>query len=170
MHAGTLVRDQARGVVSRHIVMAVAAKVQEELTFGDYFERLMLQTFANREQLGRAAGVDPTTIGRWINNSRVPNLDNLRAVAPHLGVRLGDLMVRAGLATKEELGTVGAPPPPGPPLTQAERIQRSRFIDPSKTERYKRAFHAAMLRAIGDFDEVVADLAASPVEPRMRRR
>lgn len=149
--------------------MAVATKTQEDLTFGEYFERLMLQSFANREQLGRVAGVDPTTIGRWINNRKQPTLEGLRAVAPHLGVRLGDLMVRAGLATREELGMVGSPPPPGPPLSRAERTIRSRMVG-DHTERYKRSFHASLLRAINDFDEVVSDMAEDIREPRMRRR
>lgn len=171
MRAGVLVRDSARTVVPPHIVPLVATKTRDEITFGAYFDRLMLQTFANREQLARVSGVDATTIGRWIRGEKEPTLPALRAVAPHLGVRLADLMVKAGLATREELGTVGSPAPPGPPLTRAERTIRSRLMDPRHTERYRRAFHAALLRAIDGFDEVFEALQEAPpdVVP-MRRR
>lgn len=151
------------------MVVAVAAKTQDETTFGEWFERLMLQSFANREQFGRAVGVDPTTIGRWIRGEKEPSLTHLRSVAPHLGVRLADLMVKLGMATREELGTVGSPPAPGPPLTRAERTIRSRMTG-NHTERYKRSFHAALLRAIEDFDIVVSEMAEDIHEPRMRRR
>ncbi len=139
-------------------------------TFGEYFDRLVSAAgYGNVTALARASGVSHANLGKWINNTATPSVDALRRVAPLLGVRLGDLMIRAGLATREELGTVGAPPPPGPPLTRVERTIRSRMMG-NHTERYKRAFHASLERAVDDFDEVVADLAAAPAEPRMRRR
>lgn len=140
-------------------------------SFGAYFKDLMAASgYENVHVLARAAGVSHANLGKWIANTANPTVESLRKIAPLLGVRLGDLMIRAGLATREELGTVGAPPPPGPPLTIAERTIRSRILDPRNDERYKRSFHAAILRAINDFDEVVADMADDIHEPRMRRR
>jgi len=59
--------------------------------------------------LARATGITDTTIGRWIKGEKLPTIPNLRAVAPVLKVRLGDMMVQAGLATAAELGQTVAP-------------------------------------------------------------
>lgn len=143
-------------------------KTSSATTGGEYFESLIKASeFANRAQLGEVSGVDPGTLGRWIRGEMLPTLDKLLAVAPHLKVRAGDLVVAFGLATMEDLGMVGAPPAA---LRPVERNIRERLADPTKTARHKRALENHLEYSLELFDEVVAQVENSPREPRMRRR
>jgi transcriptional regulator with XRE-family HTH domain len=138
-------------------------------TFGTYFGELMRAAGYERvTALARATGVSHANLGRWLDDSATPSVDALRRVAPLLGVRLGDLMIRAGLATREELGTVGAPPPPGPALKPVERSIRSRFA--RSTDREQRALEGLLEDALAMYDRVVGEIQDAPREPRMRRR
>jgi transcriptional regulator with XRE-family HTH domain len=167
MHAGT----QARGVATVPMGTATVPdviKASPASTAGEYFESLLKASeFANRAELGEASGVDPGTIGRWIRGEKLPTLDKLLAVAPHLKVRAGDLVVAFGLATMEDLGMVGAPPVATRPV---EREIHARLSDPTKTARHKRALENHLEYSLELFDEVVAQVENSPREPRMRRR
>lgn len=123
--------------------------------------------FDNATALARAAGMNPTNLLRWIDGASTPSVDALRKIAPLVGVRLGDLMIRAGMATREELGTVGAPPPPGPPLVPEVRVLVSRLQDPRLTERQKLALRLLIRNAVEAFDNLVE---APPREPPTTRR
>lgn len=142
-----------------------------DVSFGEYFERLMLQSgFANRAILAEASGIDATTLGRWIRGEKAPTLDKLLLVAPHLGVRAGDLVVKAGLATREDLGMVGSPPAAGLPMPAVVRSIITRLAGPGLTERQKRALVNHLTYALEMFDEMVEEVANAPREPRMRNR
>lgn len=160
MHAGI----QARGTATVLDVM----KTSPATTGGEYFESLIKASeFANRAELGAASGVDPGTLGRWVRGEMLPTLDKLLAVAPHLKVRAGDLVVAFGLATMEDLGMVGAPPVAVRPVV---REIQERLSDPTKTARHKRALENHLTYSLELFDEVVEQVANSPREPRMRNR
>jgi transcriptional regulator with XRE-family HTH domain len=172
MHAGSQARGVATVADGRLTVLDVN-KTRADSGFGEYFEKLMrVSGFANPAELGRASGIDPTSISRWIRGERPPTLDRLIMVAPHLGVRAGDLVVKAGLATREELGMIGDPPaaPEPPELRPVEHEIRQRLSDPTKTARHKRALENHLQYSLELFDEVVAQVENSPREPRMRRR
>jgi transcriptional regulator with XRE-family HTH domain len=140
---------------------------KDPATFGRYLELLMAEHgFQTKAELARASGVDATTIGRWVAGEKEPAIAGLRAIAPHLGVRLGDLMIRAGLASAAELGTVGAPPAPRAPLPPAVQRVMSRLLSPRYTERQKSALLAGIDRTTDSWEDVVS----VPKEPQMRRR
>ncbi|GAU67657.1 hypothetical protein SSP35_05_02240 [Streptomyces sp. NBRC 110611] len=65
-----------------------------------------------RGDFAKRAGVSSATVSRIINEVSVPRPDVLAAMAPTLGVSLGELLVRSGWATEEEL-TRTAPPAEG---------------------------------------------------------
>lgn len=170
MHAGVQVRGVAAVPPSTSTVLDVT-KTRTTGTFGEYFDALLRASeFANRVELGEASGVDPGTLGRWSRGEIRPTLDKLIRVAPHLGVRAGDMAVAAGLATREELGMIGPPPAPPEEITDVERDIRARLKDPTKTPRYKRALLRHLAYSVELFDEVVDEVANQPREPRMRNR
>lgn len=166
-------------------VLAVTPKLATS-SFGDYLRQLMrVAGYENVAALAKESGVSHANIGRWIDGA-TPSVDALRRVAPFLGVRLGDLMIRAGIATREELGMVGAPPTPGPSLptglrsfvTKLSRAVNSRLADPALSDRAKRSLVNQLEWALGEhldrvltiFDDVIEETQNAPREPRMRRR
>jgi transcriptional regulator with XRE-family HTH domain len=68
------------------------------------------QGYESDGDLEAVSGVSASLISRYQSGDITPTSQNLRKLAPHLGVRLGDLMVESGLATPEELGMVGGAP------------------------------------------------------------
>jgi transcriptional regulator with XRE-family HTH domain len=138
-------------------------------SFGEYFVDLMRAAGYERvNPLAKASGVSHANLKRWIDGVATPSVDALRAVAPYLGVRVGDLMVRAGLATREELGTVGAAPLPLPPVIK----DILGLLGPrsSYTERDKRMLQAHLRESLTIFVELREQFASAPREPGMRRR
>lgn len=63
-------------------------------------------------RLAELAGLNPSIVNRWINNKAIPTIEALRAIAPHLGLPLRLLVVRAGYMTSEEVGLSDDPTPP----------------------------------------------------------
>lgn len=145
--------------------LSQVTKSPTQVSFGPYLQRLMAERGYTTADLSRACGVSEATIGRWIREEKEPALSTLRAAAPHLGVRLGDLIIAAGLATATELGTVGSPPPPRPPLpAQLQRIV-ALLLQPKITNESKRTLLNAVARAVDMWEE----MRQPPKEPRMRR-
>lgn len=76
-------------------------------TFGWYLRaRMDAHGFRSDGDLEAASGVSASLISRYQSGGISPTVQNLRKLAPFLGVTLGELMVEAGLATAEELGLV----------------------------------------------------------------
>lgn len=86
-------------------------------------------------ELARMLDIEPATVGRWLNEVGEPSLDNLRRMAPNLRIRLGDLMIVAGVATEAELGHKAAAARPLPP--EIKRIMEL-LDDPNISDRYKK--------------------------------
>jgi len=63
-------------------------------------------------RLAELAGLNPSIVNRWMNDKAVPTIEALRAIAPHLGLPLRLLVVRAGYMTSEEVGLGDDPMPP----------------------------------------------------------
>lgn len=134
--------------------------------FGAYFSTLMEARGLTNMELSRLSGVENGSLSRWRRNLDTPSPISLRRVAPHLGVRYGDLLVAADLATPEELGMHGSPPPPGGPLPTALRKVVSLLLDPGVTEHDKSMLLVGIERTIELWD----GMRKPPREPRMRRR
>jgi transcriptional regulator with XRE-family HTH domain len=171
MHAGVLERTRISPVIPGPSLVAVARTSSPAIDFGEYLERQMAHAgFENREQLARASGVEATTIGRWIRGERPPTIEKLRDIAPHLKVRLGDLMVRAGLATREELGMIGASPPPGPPLPPVLRSVMARLASPRLSDKRKNFLLQYIQEIVDKFDEITEQIDEEVAAQRRGRR
>src|SRR6185436_19769011 len=136
MERATLGRDPAS---VRTVLPVMAKATAAQADFGGYLAKLMAANGYERDaDLARASGAPASSISRIRRNeTRAPEIETLRKIAPLLNVRLGDLMIQAGLATALELGTAGATPPPLPPVVR-DILQRLGQKSPL-TERQKRA-------------------------------
>ena len=74
--------------------------------------------------LARASGLNYSVTHRWLAGEGVPSVDNLRAAAKPLGVPLLELMVWAGLITREEARLRD----PGTQLTPEEALAADRTL------------------------------------------
>lgn len=72
--------------------------------------------------LHRTSGIPDSILRRWLAEGGEASLDNLRVIAPALGLELRDLVVAAGLMSAEEVGLSEAPKAPVRPPSQEERI------------------------------------------------
>jgi hypothetical protein len=72
--------------------------------------------------LHRMSGVPDNILRRWLQEAGEPSLENLRRVAPALGVIMGDLVIAAELMTAEEMGRGDGPREPVRPPSPQERI------------------------------------------------
>lgn len=80
--------------------------------FRAYLRHLMDQNgFETFEALARAGGFDASTLTRWYSGQQGPSISILHKIAGPLRVRFGDLLVAAGMATREQLGMESAPIP-----------------------------------------------------------
>lgn len=170
MHAGVLIRSHGPAPSATPSLTAVI-RTSPTVSFGEYLERQMAQSgFANRESLGRASGIEATTIGRWIRGDRPPTIEKLREVAPHLKVRLGDLIVAAGLATREELGMAGAPPPPAAPMPPVIRSIISRLTSPRYKQRHKDVLLEFVQDDVDRWDGMIEQIEQERAEALRGRR
>jgi transcriptional regulator with XRE-family HTH domain len=124
--------------------------------------------FQSDGDLEAASGVSASLISRYQSGGITPTAQNLRKLAPHLGVRLGDLMVESGLATPEELGMVatlsaGARIDPG--IADAQRY----LTDPRLPEAAKDYLRATIKGAIAYWRQQLG-LHPGPHEPSASER
>ncbi|NUS54616.1 MAG: helix-turn-helix transcriptional regulator [Streptomycetaceae bacterium] len=118
--------------------MATRKRRDPQTPFGWYLRSLMERHgFESDSDLEAASGVSASLISRYQSGEVVPTAQNLRRLAPHLGVSMGQMMVEAGLATPEELGMVSRTPsaaaPLDPSLAEAQRI----LADPDRPDAAK---------------------------------
>lgn len=79
--------------------------------------------------LSRMSDVPDNVLRRWLQQGGDPSMDNLRKVAPALGLHLRDLVIGAELMSVEEIGLDVAPLPPVAPPTPEERIWADDILD-----------------------------------------
>ena len=137
-------------------VMARAAATQTD--FGGYLRKLATANGYSQASLAQAAGINQTQMSRAFGNAITPSVETLRKLAPLLNVRLGDLMIRAGMATAAELGTVGATPPPLPPVVR-DILSRLGPKSPLN-ERQKQRLVRMLEEDVDLFDDLFAEVAA----------
>jgi transcriptional regulator with XRE-family HTH domain len=85
-------------------------------------------------RLAELAGLNPSIVNRWLNGKAVPAHDALRAIAPHLGIPMIVLVVRAGYMTAEEAGLEGSPTPPTGNHTLEDEIRNDPRIRDDRKE------------------------------------
>lgn len=132
-----------------------ATKTRAQEDFGAYFSGLMDGRGLSNVQLAKLSGVENGSISRWRRNVDDPSPAGLRKVAPHLGVRYGDLLIAADLATPEELGVSGSPPPPGGPLPVVLRRVVALLLDPRIRERDKLSLLKIIDKSVEMWEEML---------------
>lgn len=108
--------------------------------------------------LHRMSGVPDNILRRWLQENGDPSLENLRRVAPALGVHMRDLVIAANLMSAEEVGLDVKPLPPVAPPTPEERI----WADDLLSDKEKEAL-IQMLHVMRERRPIVE-------EPRRRKR
>lgn len=101
--------DQARKYDGEDHVAAFAAWFEQRLTALGY--DISSPRSGGRGRFATDAGVSNSTVSRILTGQKIPTPDVLATMAPHLRVSLGDLLVLAGKATREEIEQAAAPPP-----------------------------------------------------------
>lgn len=108
--------------------------------------------------LVRMSGVPDSILRRWIQEDGDPSLENLRKVAPSLGLPPRDLWVAAALVAPNEVGLNGEPEPPRAPPTPEERIMADDILSDADKQALIHTLHALRERR------------QNPEEPRRRKR
>lgn len=117
--------------------------------FGRYLRALAASRgYTTDAELSRAVGIDGSLLSKWWSGAATPSLDSLRKVAPVVGARLGDLMVKAGLATPDELGMTDDPPEPPPPLDPVLAEAAKALADTSIPDKYRDNLRQGLRAAI----------------------
>lgn len=83
-------------------------------TFGGYLTQAMDALDMSIADLKRLTGISDSIISKWRRDQAIPSVENLRILAPALGVTTRDLVVRAGHMLPEEVGLTEPPRPPEP--------------------------------------------------------
>jgi transcriptional regulator with XRE-family HTH domain len=107
--------------------------------------------------LARMSGISDSLLRRWLQEAGDPSLENLRRVAPALGVAPRDLWAAAGLVLPEEVGLEGEPEAPKAPPTPEDRILADDILDDADKAALIHTLHALRERR------------RNPAEPRRRR-
>ncbi|WP_027340986.1 helix-turn-helix domain-containing protein [Hamadaea tsunoensis] len=117
--------------------------------FGWYLRALMeRQGYLSDGELETDSGVSASLIARYRSGEVTPTAQNLRRLAPWLGVRLGDLLVESGLATPEELGMVTvdeAGPDVDPAISDAQRHLADPRLPDSAKDSLRTTLQGAMV-------------------------
>lgn len=99
--------------------------------------------------IARAVGTDPSTVSRWLSSQNGLSVESLRKLAPALDVRIGDILVAAGL-TPDEIGLVPLAPLP-PQVREVMKILNSNEY----SDREKRSLLSGIGRTLDGFHEAV---------------
>lgn len=138
--------------------------------FGTYLKQLAEAAGFSQAELAKTSGVNQAQLSRAYDNLTTPTVDTLRKLAPHLRVRLGDLMVQAGLATREELGMVGQPPAPAVSLPPVLRSILSRLASPRYKQRHKDVLLAFVQDDVDRWDSMIEQIEQERAEAMRGRR
>lgn len=108
--------------------------------------------------LARMSGVHDSLLRRWIQEDGDPSLENLRKVAPSLGLVPRDLWVAAEIVAPGEVGMEGEPEKPTAPPSPEDRIMADDILDDADKAVLIHTLHALRERR------------KNPEEPRRRKR
>lgn len=127
--------------------------------FGDYLKRAMDAAGLSIADLKRLTGISDSVISKWRNGQTIPSVENLRLVAPALGMTTRDLVVVAGHMAPEEVGLKEPPPPPKPPARLAT-LQDDINAEPNLSEGDKRLMIDLYERLLSQVKEEDPETAA----------
>lgn len=105
--------------------------------FGAYLTRAMAAAGLSQADLKRLTGISDSIISKWRSGQTTPSVENLRLLAPALGVTPRELIVVAGHMTPEEVGLKEPPAPPKPPARLAT-LQDDINAEPNLSDSDKR--------------------------------
>lgn len=105
--------------------------------FGPYLTQAMTAAGLSQADLARLTGISDSIISKWRRGQATPSVDNLRILAPALGMTTRDLVVVAGHMAPEEVGLKEPPAPPKPPARLAS-LQDDINADPDLSDSDKR--------------------------------
>ncbi|MFK0180037.1 helix-turn-helix domain-containing protein [Streptomyces xanthochromogenes] len=93
---------------SPHTPETFARWLRDQLSARGYSERGGQQRFA------KDSGISPATVSRLLRADGLPDLRTLQVLAEALGLTLGEILVRSGVASQEELAAAARPITPDP--------------------------------------------------------
>jgi len=108
--------------------------------------------------LQRMSGVPDSILRRWLQGVGDPSLENLRKVAPALGLPKRNLFVASGLVFADEVGLDDEPEPPQAPPTAEERILADDILSDADKE--------ALIHTL----QALRGRRKNPEEPRRQKR
>lgn len=168
-------------ILDRHTVTPMPRTRTAE-DFGTYLTRLIAANGFTQATLADVSGVSQAQLSRACGNHTVPTIDTMRKLAPHLSVKLGDLIVRAKVATREELGMVSTASAPAlalptnlPPdlmreLWRVLKLVLARMTDTRVGPHRKGRLLAYIQGDIDDYDEVIEWYESERAAARVGRR
>lgn len=122
---------------------------EPQTRFGWYLRGLMdRRGYGSDGELEADSGVAASLISRYQSGEAIPTAQHLRLLAPCLGVRLGDLLVAAELATPAELGMVTSEDVPSdldPAICDAYRHLADPGLPDSAKDYLRTTLHGAMV-------------------------
>jgi transcriptional regulator with XRE-family HTH domain len=127
-------------------------------TLGELLGRWMTTHGKTQADIARIAEVSDSTVGRWISGrTKTLTVDTIRKLVDHTELTVPELLVAAGMFTREQLEA--APPPTDPRTLSNDALLayvRERMVEPPGAG------------GLGDYEE--AQPRTGPVEPTGRRR
>lgn len=123
--------------------------------FGPYLTQAMAAAGLSQADLARLTGISDSIISKWRRGQATPSVENLRLLAPALGVTTRDLVVRAGHMFPDEVGLKEPPVPPKPPARLAS-LQDDINAEPGLSEGDKRLMIDLYERLLGQVEEGTA--------------
>lgn len=97
-----------------------------------------------QRRLAEQTGLGTTTISRILRGDALnPDPDSLRKIATELALPFGQVLIRAGVLTADELDAVQHPPIGRPPITTDEAAADLDITDPLAVEMFEAGVRAA---------------------------
>ncbi|MDN3056211.1 helix-turn-helix transcriptional regulator [Streptomyces sp. SRF1] len=108
---------------SPHTPQTFAAWLRDQLLSRGYPEH------GGQKRFARDSGISPATVSRLLRAEGLPDLKTLNALSEALSIPLGEVLVRAAVATPEDLAAASRPLSPDP-ITPEQAAAELGITDP----------------------------------------
>ncbi|MFF2922760.1 helix-turn-helix domain-containing protein [Streptomyces celluloflavus] len=115
---------------SPHTPQTFAAWLRDQLLTRGYPEH------GGQRKFAKDSGISPATVSRLLRADGLPDLRTLHLLAEALGVPLGEILVRAGVATPEQLAAAARPISPDP-ITPKQAAAELGITDPQSVQAFE---------------------------------